>query len=64
MTLAVNRQAAPRPDQGRPPPTAGPGGRRYGTVALRSIALYALTMVAVDLVDFGLTGFGARAGIS
>ena len=33
---------------------AGSGGRRYGTVALRSIALYAITMVAVALVVFAL----------
>ena len=51
---ATDRWASTRPDQGRTLPRAGPGGRRYATVALRSIALYALTMVAVALVVFAL----------
>lgn len=52
--MVIDRPALPRPDQGRPHPQGGPGGRRYVTVALRSIALYALTMAAVVVVVFAL----------
>ena len=53
-TDVIDRRAAPRPDQGPHLPQAGRGGRRFATVALRSIGLYALTMLAVVVVVFAL----------